>query len=433
MRACRLLLLLYLIMALVPIVWAADGEAPLIIHLRAEGPVTPAMANYVERGVRLAEREGAEALILQLDTPGGQMDQMQEIIRTLRESQVPVIVYVAPPGGAAWSAGTLIVLAAHVAAMAPDTAIGAASPVGAEGDLPETVERKAKEALRSLARELAARRGEGVSQWAEDAIEEATAASAREAYEMGVVDIIANDLDDLLAQLDGRQVSIGSRLRVLHTAGAHVRYVPMSLIERILHIVVNPNIILTLLGIGVQALLIEISSPGGWVAGFIGVVSIALGIYGLGVLPVNGLGLVFIALSVGLFILEVKATTHGALTAAGVASMVAGALILFNSAGTPAYARVSLPVVLTLALCFAATFLFIMTKALQAQRHRPTTGKEGMIGLTGHARTALDPDGTVFVMGERWQATAEDGPIAAGEPVEIVAVEGFRLRVRRAE
>lgn len=418
---------------LVPVAWAQEGEQAdrFVILIQADGPLTPAMVSYVERNVRSAQEQGAVALIFQLDTPGGQVDLMQDIVQSLRESRTPVVVYVAPRGAAAWSAGTLIVLAAHAAAMAPETGIGAASPVGMGTELAETEERKAKEAVLSLVRDLAAPRGERVVRWAEDAVEEAVAASASEAYELGVVDFIANDVDDLLLQLDGFEVQARGEKVVLRTAGARVQQVGMSLIEQLLHIVVNPTVILTLLGIGVQALLIEISSPGGWVAGFIGIVSIALGVYGLGVLPVNGLGLILIALAIGLFILEVKATTHGALTVAGVASMVAGALILFNSSGAPAYARISLPVVITVALCFAGTFLFIMTKALRAQRIRPKTGMEGLVGETAQVRTDLDPNGKVFLQGEHWHAVAEDGPIAAGEQVEVVAVEGFRLHVRR--
>jgi membrane-bound serine protease (ClpP class) len=257
------------------------------------------------------------------------------------------------------------------------------------------------------------------------------AATASEAYEMGLIDFIAADLGDLLTQLDGFEVEVRGERVVLRTAGARVERVSMSLIEQILHIVINPNVIFILLNLGVQAIFIEISSPGGWVAGFIGIVSIALAVYGLGVLPVNALGLVFIALALGLFVMDVKALTHGALTAAGVVSLVAGALTLFNSSGAPQYARISLPVVLAVALLFAGTFLFIMTKALQAQRAQPKTGKEGLIGASAQARTDLDPQGTVFVHGERWRAVAEDGPISAGEQVEIVVVEGFCLRVRR--
>jgi membrane-bound serine protease (ClpP class) len=412
---------------------AQDGEQAdrLVVYIQAEGPVTPAMVSYVQRGVRIAQERNATALILRLDTPGGQIDLTQDIIMALRESRTPVVVYVAPRGAAAWSAGTFITLAGHAAAMAPETGIGAASPVGPGDDLPDTSERKLKEALRSLVRDLAARRGEKATEWAEAAVEDAVAASANEAYEMGLVDFVAADLDDLLSQLDGFRVDVLEERVVLRTAGARVDRISMSLIEQILHIVVNPTVIFILFNLGVQAILIEISNPGGWVAGFIGIVSIALAVYGLGVLPVNALGLVFIALAFGLFIMEVKAVTHGALTVAGVVSLVAGALILFNSGDAPQYARISLSVVLAAAFMFGGTFLFIMTKALQAQRAPPKTGQEGLIGARAEARTDLAPQGTVFVHGERWRAVAEDGPISAGEQVEIVAVEGFCLRVKR--
>jgi membrane-bound serine protease (ClpP class) len=403
----------------------------LAIQLQAEGPLTPALVSYIDRGLDHAQDRGADVLILQLNTPGGQLDIMQDIVTALRESHTPVVVYVAPRGAAAWSAGTMIVLAGHASAMAPETGIGAASPVGMDVELPETEEKKAKEAILSLVRDMAAHRGQDVVEWAEAAVEEAVAASASEAYELGVVDFIADDVDDLLTQLDGFEVDVRGESETLRTAGARVDPFSMSLIEQMLHIVINPTIVLTLLAIGIQAILIEISNPGGWVAGFIGIVTIALAVYGLGVLPVNALGLVLIALAIGLFVMEVKATTHGALTAAGVASLVAGALILFNTDEAAQYARISLPVVITIALCFSVTFLFIMTKALQAQRPRSKTGRHGLIGASAETRIDLNPEGKVFLDGEFWHARAEDGPIPAGEQVEIVAVEGLCLHVKR--
>jgi membrane-bound serine protease (ClpP class) len=405
----------------------------LVIHIQAEGPLTPAMLDYVQRGVRIARERGAEALIFQLDTPGGEVGLMQDIVKELRGSQTPVVVYIAPRGAAGWSAGTVIALAGHVIAMAPETGIGAASPVGLGEELPDTAASKVKQSMRALVRELAAPRGERVVEWAEAAIEDAAAASASEALEMGLADLVADDLDALLLQLDGLEVQVSGEQVILHTANARIERVSMSLIERILHIVVNPTIVLALLGIGVQAILIEISNPGGWIAGFIGIVCIALGIYGLGVLPVNGLGLVLIALAVGLFIMDVNAPTHGALTIAGLITMIAGALALFNSGNTPQYARISPVFVVVVALCFAATSFFILTKSVQSRRLRPQAGVESLVGAVAQARTDLDPQGTVFVQGERWRAEAQDAPIAAGEEVEIVAVQGFCLHVKRKE
>jgi membrane-bound serine protease (ClpP class) len=407
------------------------GSDRLIIQLQAEGPLTPALVSYIQRGLDRALDQNAEAVILQLNTPGGQLEHMQDIVTALRESRTPVVVYVAPRGAAAWSAGTLIVLAGHAAAMAPETGIGAASPVAMDAELPETEEKKAKAAILSLTRDLAARRGKEAVEWSIAAVEEAAAASASEAYELGVVDFIADDVDDLLAQLDGFEVDVRGEQRVLRTAGARVDHFSMSFIEQILHVVINPTIVLTLLAVGVQALLIEISSPGGWVAGFVGIVCIALAIYGLGVLPVNGLGLILIALAIGLLVMDIKAPTHGALTAAGVASLITGALVLFNTGDAAQYARISLPAVIVIALCFAATFMFITTKAIHAQRPRAKTGKDGMIGAIAETRIALDPEGKVFLQGEYWKAVTENGPIPAGEEVEVVAVEGFCLHVKR--
>lgn len=419
---------------LAPIVRAQDdgGNNRPIVHLQAEGPLTPAMINYIQRGLDHAQNENAEALILQLNTPGGQVDHMQDIITALRESRTPVVVYVAPRGAAAWSAGTLIVLAGHAAAMAPETGIGAASPVGMDTELPETAEKKEKAAILSLVRDLAAPRGDEVVEWAVSAVEEAAAASASEAYELGVVDFIADDVDDLLAQLDGFEVDVRGEQQMLHTAGAPVERLPMSLIEQILHIVVNPTIVLTLLAIGIQALLIEVSNPGGWVAGFLGIICIALAVYGLGVLPTNGLGLILIALAVGLFVMEIKAPTHGALTAAGIASLIAGSLILFNTDEAAEYARISLPAVVVIAACFAGTFFFIMTQAIRAQRPQTKTGREGLVGSLAETRIDLDPEGKVFLNGEYWNAVAENGPLLAGEEVEVVAVEGLWLHVKKA-
>ncbi len=431
-RWSAVLLLLALLSIWVPAA-RADGEERLVLVIQADGPLTPAMVSYVERAVGIAEKRNAEVLIFQLDTPGGEIGQMQAIVTALRESQVPVVVYVAPRGKGAWSAGAVITLAGHAAAMAPETGIGAVSPVGMGEELGETSERKAKEAMISLVVGLAARRGEEVVEWAVAAVEEAAAATATEAVEMGIVDFMADDLDELMAQLDGFEVEVKGELVVMRTVQARVERIDMSLIEQILHVVVNPTIILTLLGIGVQAILIEISSPGGWIAGFLGIVCIALGIYGLGVLPVNWLGLVLIALAFGLFVMDVKAPTHGALTVAGVGTLAAGALILFNSANVPVYARISVPFVIGLSLCLGAFFAFVVAKALQAQRPQAKTGLDGLVGAPAVVRVALEPEGTVFLQGERWKAVSDEGPIPLGSQVEIVAVEGFCLRVKRLD
>ncbi len=409
---------------------AQESTARHVNVLEIEGPVTPVMISYIERGVSTSESDGAEALIVKLNTPGGQIDLMNEIVQALQEASVPTVVYVSPRGAYAASAGTLITLAAHVAAMAPGTTIGAASPVGSEGeDLGETMEQKVKEDLKAQARALTARRGEEASAWAESAVEEAKAATAEEALEIGVIDFVAIDLGDLLVQMDGFEISINGQEVSLHTAGIQVRELPMNFVEQFLHTITNPTIAFILLTIGINAILFELSSPGGYAAGVIGAVCLLMAFYALGVLPVNYTGLIFIALAFVLFVAELKAPTHGVLTAGGIASLIAGALLLFNS---PLY-RVSITAVISVAVVTGLFFAFAVAKVVMAHREPSVTGREGLIGRIAQARTALQPDGTVFIKGELWDATALDGLIEAGESVEIVAAEGFRLQVKRAQ
>ncbi len=424
-------LALGLALLLPPGAHAQPERAAMLLTTR--GPLTPAMAEYIDRGLASAAEEQAELVILQLDTPGGSVDLMNRMVQSIRGSRVPVVVYVAPRGAIAGSAGTVITLAGHVAAMAPETAIGAASPVGLQGeDLGETIETKQKEILKATVRSLAGRRGEQAVALAESTIEAAKAASAQEALEVGLIDIMANDVQDLLRQLDGVVVQMPEGERTLHTTDLTIVEVEQTFIERLLQALTNPNIVFLLLTVGVQALLIEISSPGGWVAGFIGVVCLALGVYGLGVLPVNWVGLIFLATAFVLFVMDVKAPTHGALTAAGVVSFIVGALVLFNSSNTPAFQRVSVPLVVGAGLLTAGLFFAVLTFALRAQRRPVAVGTEALIGRVGEARSELSPSGTVQVAGELWTAESEgEKPIPKGARIEVIGVEGLRLRVRQ--
>jgi membrane-bound serine protease (ClpP class) len=313
--------------------------------------------------------------------------------------------------------------------MAPGTTIGAASPVGSQGeDLGETMESKLKEDLKAQVRALTERRGEEAVAWAESAIEEAKAATAREALEMNVIDFVAEDLQDLLAQMDGHQVTVRGEEMTLETADARTEDLPMNFIEQVLHTITNPTIAFLLLSLGPTAILFELSSPGGYVAGIVGVICLLLGFYAVGVLPVNYAGLLFMALAFVLFIADLKAPTHGALTIGGIVSLIVGGLMLFNS---PLY-RVSLTAIISVAVTAGLFFGFAVTKVVQAHRRPAVTGRQGLIGQLAQARSALDPEGTVFLKGELWVATAIDGPVETGETVEIVAVEGFHLQVRRA-
>ena len=405
---------------------AAQGT-PVVKLATFQGPVTPVLAEYLDRVIGQAEAAGAAALVIELDTPGGSVDITKTITQRMAAARVPIIVYVAPRGARAGSAGTFITLAAHVAAMAPGSSIGAASPVGVEGaDLPETMKAKATNLLVAEIKNLAGRRGEKAVAWAEKAVLEAAAATADEALKLGVVDIVAEDLPDLLRQLEGRPVEVAGQQITLHLSGLPVEPVPLTPIENFLNTLTNPALAAILLTIGLNAILFELSNPGGYLAGIIGVICLLLAFYALGTLNANWVGLGFILLAFVLFVLDIKAPTHGVLTLGGIISFVLGAFLLFNTSEL----EVPWATIIALALATAGFFAFAIGKALSAQRLQPATGMEGMIGRVGVVRRALDPVGTVLVEGELWQAESEAGPVAVGERVIITGYDGFRLRVR---
>ncbi len=437
-RITSLLFLAVILLAFKPVKALAGPSAqagsPLVIVLDAQGPVAPAMQEYIQRGLEIAERRNANLVILQLDTPGGSIETMNTIVQRIRDSRIPVVVYVSPRGAMAASAGTIITLAGHASAMAPETIIGAASPVGGQGeDLGATMKAKETEALKATVRTLAERRSEEAIALAESAIEEAKAASAREAADAGLVDFIASDLDDLLNQLDGIEVHLINGPQTLETTNATTEVVEASFVEQLLSMLTNPNIVFLLIAVGAQAIFIELGSPGGWVAGFIGVVCLALAGYGLGWLPVNWFGIVFLITSFGLFILDIKAPTHGALTAAGIATFIVGALVLFNSPGTPQFMQVSVPLVILVGLLIGAMFSVLVGFGIRAMKTPVRAGREVLIGKTGTATTAINQTGQVQVESELWTAEAYPGSakIRKGDQIQVVEVKGLRLKVRK--
>ncbi len=416
----------------------AQSQAPQAIVLTFDGPLTSAMVEYLNRGLQTAEQRQAEMVIIQLNTPGGSIDLLNTMVQSIRASRIPVIVYVSPRGAMAASAGTVLTLAGHAAAMAPETTIGAASPVGSQGqDLSSTEATKTKEMLKATVRTLAAHRSSQAISLAENTIDNAAAVSATEAKQAGLVDFIATDLNDLLRQLNGFEVQTVAGSVRLNTVNIAVVPLNPSLIEQLLTLLTDPNIVFILLAVGAQALLIELASPGGWIAGFVGVTCLALAVYGLGILPVNWFGFVFLVTAFILFILDIKAATHGALTAAGLVSFVVGALVLFNSPGVPSFQRVSVPLVIATGVVLALFFFAIITVALRAQRKPVLTGVEAigqMAGQMGVARSDLNPKGTVQVGSELWTAELVEGPEALprGSAVVVVGREGNRVKVKPA-
>lgn len=440
LKALLLTVLLLVFLAVLVAPAGAQGDGDQVMVLNAEGPVTPAMLSYLERGVAAGEERGAPVLVV-LNTPGGSVDTTQQIIRLFRNAGVPVLVFVAPAGAQAASAGSLITLAAHASGMAPETVIGAASPVGGEGqDIEETLYRKVVEDLKATVRGLAERRGEEAVTLAEEMIEDARAVNANEALQAGLIDVVAVDVSAFLREVDGLTVDVGQQAWTLQTADVVQTSLDMSVVEGALHALSNPLLISILLPLGITALMVELRSPGGWVAGFVGVMALGLAFYGLGQLPVNWLGLGLVAVAFVLFLLEVNAPGIGALALAGAGTMLAGLLLLFNSPASPEFVRLSLPAALAITASTSAIFLFMLTMAVRAQRQPTVTGREGLLGQVGRVRKAMVPTpsgtvrftGTVLVHGELWRAEAADA-LERDEEVVVTGVEGFTLHVARRE
>ena len=433
MKLTRFATLLLIAFAFIQPVFAQSNE-PLAVVMTADGPIVPPMLEYFKRGIETAEQRNAEVLVIQLNTPGGSVDTMLDIITAIRASTVPVVVYVSPNDAIAGSAGALITMAGHASAMAPRTAIGASSPIESNGaDIETTLDKKIKEILKARARALVEDRGTKAVQLAEAMIDDAKAVTAKEALDAQLIDFVSDDTEDLLQSLDGFTVQMEDSRHTFDTENIRTENLEISFIEQLLLLLTDPNIAFLLLAIGVQAVLIEISSPGGWVAGFIGAVCLTLAVYGMGVLSVNWFGILFLIIAFVLFILDIKAPTHGALTTAGVATFIVGALVLFNSPGTPQFQRVSVPLVVGMSLFLGLLFFGILLLALRAQ-HRPIqTGSESLLGKTGTAKSFSEEAGQVQVGSELWSAekSAESESIGKGDKIEVVEVRGLRLVVKK--
>jgi membrane-bound serine protease (ClpP class) len=436
----RVLILLPLLFAAFSLAFQparAQGGSPLAIVMTADGPIMPPMLEYFKRGIDVAERRNAEVLVIQLNTPGGAVMTTLDIIREIRASQVPVVIYVSPRNAIAGSAGAMITVVGHVAAMAPETTIGASTPISSTGEnLQSDARAKEINAIKAALRPYVEPRGEEALTLADAMIEEARAVTANEALDAKLIDFVADDVEDLLQALNGFTVQTNDGPRTIDTSDVETVPLNMSFIEQFLLFLTDPNIAFLLLAIGVQAVLIEISSPGGWVAGFIGVVCLTLAVYGMGVLPVNWFGIIFLLTAFVLFILDIKAPTHGALTTAGVASFIIGALVLFNSPGVPQFQRVSVPLVVATGFVIGMFFMVMLVYALRALKVPVRAGIESLIGKTGMARSVVEGSGGQVQLGsELWTAESVDASesIGKGDKVEVVEVKGLRLKVRKVK
>ncbi len=425
MKAVRkTLFALALLLALASAETAARAD---VLRLTLNDQITPASAEVITSAIDRAEREQAEALIITLNTPGGLDTSMREIVSRIDTSRVPVIIYVAPSGGRAASAGFVILMAADVAAMAPGTATGAAHPVTGDGrDMEKTMAEKVTNDAAAYVRSHAERRGRD-AQAAESTIRESKSFTEREALEKHLIEIIARDDADLLAQLDGRTVTRfdGSRVQ-LALANQPVTEIAPSLRQRLLMALADPRIAFILFAVGALCVYFEFQHPGAIVPGVVGSVSVVLALYGFHMLPINLTGVLLLGVAVGLFVLEAKVGGFGVLGAGGIAAAIIGALILID-VRTPEL-RLPLSLVLAVVVPFAVILIFMLKLAVRARHMKVTTGMAGMIGLHGRAQTAIAPEGTVFVRGELWRARSPMS-IAKGEGVRVTDINGLTLNV----
>jgi len=433
-KLIRVLLLMGLIIAaLAATNVRADSSSIDVLHV--QGTVNPVLVDYIERGIDQAEEDNAIACVIQLDTPGGLVNSMLDIVEHISNAEVPVVVYVSPAGGWAASAGVFITMSAHVAAMAPATNIGAAHPVaigtGGEAEMTETMEEKTLSALASKARSIAELQGRN-AEWAEKAVRESVSATAQEALELNVIDMVAPDLDALISQLDGRQVTmLDGSVVTLRTQDATVNHVRMSTIEDFLYAIADPNIAYILLSLAMLGLLVEISNPGLIFPGMVGGICLLLAFYSLGMLPVNYAGVLLIVLAFGLFIAEVFTTTFGLFTAGGITSLVIGSLILFS--GRSPLFQINPWLIATVTICISGLLAFVVSRIIRAHRLQASTGREELAGKSAVVKVALAPEGTVLFKGELWAAVSETGPISPGEEVVITKVDGLKLWVAKKQ
>lgn len=424
------MMLLGMLLLLATSVAAQDTERRVGL-IEVDGTITPVMATYVGRGIDRSVDRGDSAVVIQMDTPGGLSSAMDDIISDILNSPIPVIVFVGPEGSRAGSAGVYITYAAHVAAMAPATNIGSATPINlgddSEDDELSAADRKAINDAVGKIRGLAEQRGRNAD-WGEAAVRDADNITATRAVELNVVDFIAQDIDDLLAKADGREVLIANQTVTVETAGASVSSIEMTFFERLLQVITDPNIAYVLVSLGTLALVFEIANPGGIGPGAVGGIMLVTGFYGLGTLDTNWAGLALMALAFLLFIIDVFVPTHGILTISGVISFLFGGLLLSNTRNDDVLA-VSQTVIFTMTALMGLFFFFVIGVLLRSRGRPPVTGESTLVGATAVVRQPLDPDGMVFVQGELWQATSTGGTIERGELVRVVRVDGLRLTV----
>ncbi len=403
-------------------------EAQKVVLIKIDGAINPVSASFIHDGIEKAYKEKAVCLFIQLNTPGGLLQSTRAIVSDILMSPVPIVVYVSPSGSHAGSAGVFVTLAAHIAAMAPGTNIGAAHPVNLVGKTDSVMNMKATNDAAAFIRSIAEKRKRNL-EWSEDAVRNSLSITENEALKKNVIDYIAPDENTLLNQINGRTVTLNSGNVVLHTKGAKIEYVEMSASEKLLDFISSPDIAYLLLMLGMVGIYFELFNPGSVLPGVVGVISLILAFYAMNTLPVNYAGLMLIIFSLVLFLLEIKVVSHGVLAIGGVVSLFLGSVMLFKSSSSLDMIKVSVGIVVSVTVISTVFFLFVIGLGLKAQKLKTVTGINILLGQTGETLSMLDPQGQLQVNGEVWIAESIKGKISKGELVKVIKVKGLTLFV----
>ena len=403
--------------------------AQKVVSLTVDGSINPATAAFIKKGIDKAASEKAECLLIRLNTPGGLLKSTRVIVGEILSSPVPVVVYVSPGGAHAGSAGVFVTMAAHLAAMAPSTNIGAAHPVS-QGGMDSVTSGKATNDAAAFLRTIAEKRQRNTI-WAEEAVRSSVSITGAEAVQKKVVDLIALDEQDLLKQINGRTVEVVGGQKILQTANARTESLEMNFVEKLLDVISDPNIAYILMMIGFYGLLFELYSPGAIVPGVIGGISLILAFYAMHTLPLNYAGLALIIFAIVLFLLEIKVTSYGILGIGGAIAMALGSMMLIRPESALEFLRISRGLIIAVTVITALFFLFLVTLAVKAQKAKSLTGVEGIIGETGEALDNLQPSGMIRVHGELWRARSVAGLIGQGQKVRVTAIENLTLYVEQ--
>jgi membrane-bound serine protease (ClpP class) len=406
--------------------------AQKVISINVNEGINPSTAEFIQLGIEKAQKENAECLVINLNTPGGLLTSTRDIVTNIMQSSVPVIVYVSPTGAHAGSAGVFITLSANIAAMAPGTNIGAAHPVDMQGKSDAVLNEKIVNDAAAFIRTIAEKRSRNV-QWAEDAVRTSVAITEQEALEKNVINLIAVTEKDLLTQVDGKQIQLENGSKILHTKNATVETLEMGFFQKVLSRISDPNIAYIIMMLGFYGLLFELFSPGAIFPGIIGVICLILAFYSMSSMPVNYAGLALIIFGIILFLLEIKVISHGMLAIGGTLSVLLGSMILFRTSPVENFVSLSWSVIFSVTAFSVLFFLFIITMGLRAQRAKPVSGENAMIGQTALTLTPLDPRGQVTLMGEIWSAASLSEKINTNQKVIIKEVKELTLYVQPAD